>query len=83
MEFMNAFTQKFKQINGRCIGCLYMHQEDKTKDHYFCLKARDNINRLEYDTCIHESYLKCTTSKKCIECLIVENDNAKQWIKYD
>ncbi|MFC1802713.1 hypothetical protein ACFL0D_01975 [Thermoproteota archaeon] len=27
----------------RCLECYYMHQPDRTKDQYFCLKARDYI----------------------------------------
>lgn len=27
----------------RCIDCHYMHQQDRTKDHYFCLETRDYI----------------------------------------
>ena len=42
MEFINAFVQK-RVRKVSCIECLYVHQSDKTKDRYFCLKARDYI----------------------------------------
>jgi hypothetical protein len=44
MEFMTVFPQKTKKIKVRCIECFNMHQEDKSKEHYFCLKFRDYIN---------------------------------------
>ena len=43
MGFSEAFIQKLEPIKVRCIECFYMHQEEKTKNHYFCLKARDFI----------------------------------------
>lgn len=43
MENSYVFYQKPKQIKVRCIECLHMHQEEKTKDHYFCLQGRDFI----------------------------------------
>jgi hypothetical protein len=40
------------------------------------------IDPQKYDRCTYEPYLKCINSEKCIECLRIENNNAKKWIKY-
>jgi hypothetical protein len=43
MEVSYFFEPKEKRIKVRCMECLHIHQEDKTKEMFFCLKARDFV----------------------------------------
>lgn len=44
MGFTNGFALMLERPRKvRCIECFYVHQEDKNKEHYFCLKVRDYI----------------------------------------